>query len=80
MERNELREQVEVLEERVSVNAVDVDLAGPVIPSCTALASQKELKSTFSKTRRVCLDAELEGANETQSSSKDSLYMVSSRH
>lgn len=80
MERNELSEQVKVLKQQVSVNAVDVDLAAPVIRSCTALVSQNELSSSSSKAPGVYLDAELEGVNETKRSSKDPLYMISSRH
>ncbi|XP_045852669.1 gamma-taxilin-like isoform X4 [Meles meles] len=70
MERNELSEQVEVLKEQVNVNAVNVDLAAPLIRSCTALVSQDELKSSSSKAPGVYLGAELEGVNETKHSSK----------
>ncbi|XP_021546416.1 gamma-taxilin-like [Neomonachus schauinslandi] len=80
MERNELSEQVKVLKQQVSVNAVDVDLATPVIRSCTALVSQNELMSSSSKAPGVYPDAEVDGVNETKRSSKDPLYMISSRH
>ncbi|XP_034869579.1 gamma-taxilin-like isoform X3 [Mirounga leonina] len=80
MERNELSEQVKVLKQQVSVNAVDVDLAAPVMRSCTALVSQNELMSSSSKAPGVYPDAEVDGMNETKRSSKDPLYMISSRH
>lgn len=41
LERNELREKVEVLKKKDSVKEADVNLATPVMQPCIALDSQK---------------------------------------
>lgn len=76
MERNELHEKVEVLEEQVSVNAADVNLAAPVMQPRTVLDSQKKLKTSSKRAPGVYLQVEPKGVKETKRSSKDPLHVI----
>lgn len=68
MERNELHEKVEVLEEQVSVKTADVNLAAPVMQPSTALESQKELKMSSKRAPGVYLQVEPKGVKATKCS------------
>lgn len=70
MERNELREKVEVLKKKDSVKEADVNLATPVMQPCIALDSQKELNTSSKRAPGVYLRIEPKGVKKTKCRSK----------
>lgn len=63
-ERNELNEKVEILKEQVSSREADVDLAVPVLQSCTFNSHEKLEISTNKEQEGIQPDIETRAANE----------------